>query len=280
MRELSKQECKEISLDILIDIADYCQKNNLTYYLSVGTLLGCIRHKGFIPWDDDIDIMMPRGDYRKLIDNYDGKYKIIDPHSGILYYSKAYDPRTVKYEPGVDYHKHKPYGVDIDIFPLDGIVNDKEILEKMYKKDRFLELLLRLSNQPIFLRKNPLKAINRIIPRIIGSKNIVRMIEKNAMRYDYETSDYVMRMRWSPHGFAGALPKEVYDIAYGEFEGHKFIIPKGYDLWLRTFFGDDYMVLPPEDKRTTHYSKCYLLEDGEDIDSIKHLDDLDWHRGA
>ena len=96
---------------------------------------------------------------------------------------------------------------------------------------------------------------------MIGSKNLVKMIEKNAMTYDYDSSDYVVRMRWSPHGFTGALPKSVYDVDYAEFEGRKYCIPKGYDIWLRSFFGDDYMALPPEDKRITHEFDCYIKDE-------------------
>ncbi|MCR4633457.1 MAG: LicD family protein [Erysipelotrichaceae bacterium] len=262
MEKLSLDEVRKVSLDILIDIADYCERNDLRYFLSVGTLLGAVRHKGFIPWDDDIDIMMPRPDYERLLKEYDGRYRLLKPESGLLYYAKAYDPDTVKYETDTDYKKNKAIGVDIDIFPLDGIVNDEKIVQKLYKRTCFLEALLRLSNQPIFLRKNPVKCINRIIPRIIGSRNLVRLIEKNAKTYDYDKSDYVIRMRYSPNGFTGALPKSVYEKDYGEFEGHRFVIPKGYDAFLTAFFGD-YMVLPPEDKRVTHIFECYRLNKDE-----------------
>ena len=265
MRKLSLEECKKISLDILIDIADFCEKNNITYFLAVGTLLGAIRHGGFIPWDDDIDIMMPRPDYERFLKEYTGHYRLLKPEEGLLYYAKAYDPDTVKYEADTDYRKNKPIGVDIDIFPLDGVVNDERIIEKMYKRECLLETLLRLSNQPIFLRKNPIKCINRIIPRLIGSKNIVKLIEKNAKTYDYESSDYVIRWRWSPNGFTGALPKSVFEKASGTFEGHKFCIPKGYDQFLTAFFGD-YMTLPPEDKRVTHDFDCYSLKENDEKD--------------
>lgn len=263
MRILTLDECKKISLDILIDIADYCEKNNLRYFLSVGTLLGAIRHKGYIPWDDDIDIMMPRPDYKKLIENYDGKYAILKPSTGMLYYAKAYDKDTIKYEPGTDYKKYKPIGVDIDIFPLDGMVNDKQILDKLYKRDCFLEALLRLSNQPILAKKNPVKIAYRILARIIGSKNLVKMIEANAQTYDYDSSDYVVRMRYSPNGFTGALKKEVYEKDYGEFEGHRFVIPKGYDTFLKAFFGEGYMSLPKPEDRVTHEFECYRIEENE-----------------
>lgn len=259
LKELTVDECKKIALDILIDVARFCDENNIRYYLSVGTLLGSIRHKGYIPWDDDIDIMMPRPDYNKFLETYKHEhFKVCPPSVGMYYYGKVYDSRTVKYESNLDYKKYQPLGVDIDVFPLDGMVNDKKIIDKIYKKECFLEMLWRLSNQPIFYRKNPLKAINRIFPRIIGTKNLVRLIEKNAQTYDYDNSDYVVRMRRSVNGFTGALPKSIYEKEYGEFEGHKFVIPKGYDEWLKSFFGD-YMKLPPEEERHyLHNSKCYL----------------------
>lgn len=262
LKQLTVDECKKISLDILIDVAKFCDENNITYYLSVGTLLGAIRHSGFIPWDDDIDIMMPRPDYNRFLESYKHQYyKVCKPEVGMFYYGKVYDSRTVKYEIYMDYKKYEPLGVDIDIFPLDGIVNDQKIIDKLYKKECFLEMLWRLSNQPIFYRKNPIKCINRIIPRLIGTKRLVKMIEKNAQTYDYETSDYVVRMRRSPNGFTGALPKSVYEKDYAQFEGHKFCIPKGYDEWLTKFFGE-YMKLPPEeDRKYSHETKCYLKLD-------------------
>lgn len=258
MEKISFKDKRKISLSILINVADYCDKNNITYFLACGTLLGAIRHNGYIPWDDDVDIMMPRPDYDRFINEYnDNRYKVYKPSNGLYYYTKIYDSKTIKYERDVDYSKYNPIGIDIDVFPLDGIVNDDEVVEKLYKKASILEKFLRLSNQPIFLRKNPIKCINRIIPRIIvGSKNWIKLIEKNAQTYDYDSSDYVVRMRWSFNGFTGALPKSVYEKDYAIFEGHKFCIPKGYDLWLKTFYGD-YMKLPSKEKRYIHESECY-----------------------
>ena len=258
MEKMSLKDIQKVSLEVLIDVTSFCDGHNLTYFLACGTLLGAVRHKGFIPWDDDVDIMMPRPDYKKFLELYNSDiYKVCKPSEGRFYFAKVYDSRTIKYENGVSSKKFYPLGVDVDIFPLDGMVNDEKLIDKIYKKECFLEMLLRLANQPIFHRKNPLKAINRIIPRIIGSRNLVKMIEKNAQRYDYNASDYVVRMRRSVHGFTGALPKAVYEKDYLNFEGHRFCVPKGYDAWLKQFYGD-YMTLPPEEQRIVHPIECYF----------------------
>lgn len=257
---LTLKERQNVSLQILIEVDEFCKKNSIQYFLGCGTLLGSIRHKGFIPWDDDIDILMFRDDFNKFLNTYKSdKYLLSNPLDGRYCIGKVYDPKTIEYEKDTSYKKRKPIGVDIDIFPLDGIINDEQIIKKMYKKQCFLEMLLRLSNQPLFLRKNPLKCINRIVPRIIGSTNIVKMIIKNQTIYPIDKSDYVVRMKRSNNGFTGALKKEVYEVTYGEFEGHMFPIPKGYDEWLKAFFGD-YMKLPPEEKRVPHISECYWVE--------------------
>lgn len=259
-RELTLEEIKKISLDILVDVANYCSKNNITYYLACGTLLGCIRHKGFIPWDDDIDIMMPRPDYEKFISEYKGKYIVLSPNQGMYYYGKVYDQNTITFEKGMDYKKHNPIGISIDVFPLDGMSGRTEDLDNSLKKSKFLETLLRLSNQPIFYRKNPIKCVNRIIPRLIGRKNIVKLIERNSKKYPYESSNYVIRYKHTPNGNNFILPKKEYEISKGTFEGHIFNIPSGYDKWLTSFFGD-YKKLPPEDKRIIHIRNSYILKD-------------------
>lgn len=252
-KQLSVEEIKEISLDILKDVASFCDENHLKYFLACGTLLGAVKYKGFIPWDDDIDIMMPRPDFNRFIVSYETeKFKVLKPSAGMYFYAKVYDVKTVEKEIGIDYRKYEPIGVNIDVFPLDGIDNDGKELEKRRKTSNTLEMLLRLSNQPVFYRKNKLKAINRIIPRLIGSRNLVAMIEKNAMHYDYKDSDYVVRYKDTPNGFTGALPKEVYEKTVDlPFEGCMFHVPAGYDRWLKRFYGEDYLTYTPkeEDRR-------------------------------
>lgn len=260
-KNLSLKEIRKISIDILDDVDDYCKKNSITYFLACGTLLGAIKYDGFIPWDDDIDIMMPRFDFIKFINNYESKkYKVLKPSDGMYFYGKVYDISTIEYEGGIDYKKYKPIGVNIDVFPLDGIVNDEKVIKKQKKKSDFLEMLLRLSNQPIFYRNNPLKAINRIIPRIIGSKNIVKLIEKNAQKYKFEESNYVIRYKDTPNGFTGAISKEKYNVNNHLFENKYYNIPSGYNDWLSNFYGENYMIEEPTDeKRIIHNRVAYKM---------------------
>ncbi len=258
--KIDLEEYQRISLDILIDVANFCETNNITYFLGCGTLLGAIRHKGFIPWDDDVDILMPRNEYNKFLNVYNSsKYKLLKPSEGMFFYAKVYDTDTVVCEDMYDQKKVKPIGVSIDIFPLDGIVNDEKIVKKIVEKSCFYETLLRMSNQPINYRNRLINKIYRIITRIIGSKNLVRKIEKICQTYSYENSDYVIRIKTTPNGINKALPKSVYEIDKKEFEGHMFNVPKGYDVWLKSFFGDDYMKLPPEEKRIPHMRNGYYL---------------------
>ena len=257
--KLTLKERQQESLKILIDVAKFCDANNISYFLGCGTLLGAIRHKGFIPWDDDIDILMFRDDYRRFEDIYNSDDFILQKaDEGRICYDKVYNPKTVEYEKDVDYKKNKPIGIAIDIFPLDGIVNDHKIIGKLYKKECFLEMLLRLSNQPLFLRKNPLKCANRLIPRAIGSKNIVKMIQKNQQVYTIADTNYVVRMKRSNNGFTGALPLDVYKQIKVTFEGYEFYAPEKYDIWLKSFFGD-YMKLPPKEKQIPHERDCYYI---------------------
>ena len=261
-KQLSVEEVKAISLEILKDVSAFCDAHQIRYYLACGTLLGAVKYQGFIPWDDDIDIMMPRPDFNRFIASYDTeKYGVLKPSDGMFFYGKVYDRNTVETETGIDYRKYDPIGVNIDVFPLDGIVNDPQTVERKKKISSILETLLRLSNQPVFYRKNRLKAINRIIPRIIGSRNLVRLIERNATQYDYEKSDYVIRYKNTWNGFTCALSKKVYEKTVDlPFEGFRFHAPAGYDEWLKSFYGSDYMIVTPSsEERRNHQREDYYL---------------------
>lgn len=264
MKEITVSESRDIMLNLLRDVADFCDANNLVYYLAYGTLIGAIRHKGFIPWDDDIDIMMPRPDYEKFIELYHkiGRFGISSPFIDkgcFFFYSKVYDDRTLKYEAGIDYNRYTPLGIDIDIFPLDGV--PEETLRNKYIKD-YLKLirygnLLRRARAP---RSNSTSIKGRIaaftinpICRFIGKDFFIKRIIDIATKYKYQSCDRV-HVAFPMHENVGEqYEKRLFNNRIKmKFENDEYWIPEGYDEILTSYYGD-YMQLPPIQERVTHH---------------------------
>ena len=139
MKKLTDKEVKQIELDILEYVHNFCEENGLKYIMNYGTLIGAVRHKGFIPWDDDIDISMPRADYEKLIASFpkNGRYKILDHRTSKDYFNnfvKVIDTNTKI----VDNRNDKTYesGLFIDIFPMDRF-DDMKAVDKTYNLESF-----------------------------------------------------------------------------------------------------------------------------------------------
>ena len=267
MRELSLAEHKQYQLGILKSVADFCDANGLRYYLAYGTLIGAVRHKGFIPWDDDIDLQMPRPDFEKFIATYkDEVYKVVDPYSDMARHSmlKVIDSRTLKIENKVKYEDGQTMGIDIDIFPLDGQPESETLYEKYYNKKH---RLLRKFNYIITdVKQYSLKSkIYRIVPYLIANlmtKNqILDKLRKINAEFDYETSKYIGATDSMYNSIKNRNPREWYaDVVALDFEEYKFKAPVGYHEILERMYGD-YMALPPEDKQVAHHSnKVYLVE--------------------
>lgn len=264
MRELSVEEHKKMALDVLIKVAEFCDKNDITYYLAYGTLLGAVRHGGFIPWDDDIDIVMPRPDYERFIKIFDKNMglKITTPYDAdpIYYFVKVYDPKTIKREP-VDYGDREPFGVDVDIFPLDGFPEDYEESAKIIKKIKKIHRKLSLSVLEK-KKRNIVKTAYIKYTRIVGAKRYVNAFSKVAKQYDYNTSKFVGGI--VPYdGLRDRFEKnEVFhDKVKIKFEDYEFWAPAGYVKYLTVKYGD-YMTPPPADQQVTHHiNKVYIKED-------------------
>ena len=266
MKNIDFEELKQIELDILKFVADFCNKNELKYFLAYGTLIGAIRHKGFIPWDDDIDIWMPRDDYNKLMDIFNQSetchYKLLRPNDKCSYhpYVKVIDTRTVKIEEDYKY-KNGNLGVDIDIFPLDGQPTDDNEYIKWYNK------LQRYYWAYPFLFLKHCKKIKRIIGIPIiklisgGKKNILNKTAQLHLKYPYSKTDFVGSIESCYNTKCDRYKKEWFDQTIEfEFEGATFKVPSEYDKILTQIYGD-YMQLPPEEKRITHHSnKCYWVD--------------------
>ena len=267
MRELTLQEIKEIELQILKTFHAFCKENNIRYFISHGTLLGTIRYKGFIPWDDDIDVLVPREDYNRLLEIFrdTDRYQLFffEKNEKFLFpYAKLCDMTTKKIENGKE--SELPLGLDMDIFPLDAWDNDpkKAIKEaKRQSKIRFKLGLTKLDKpESLSWHKRTVKGVLMAFCKMRGSQHYVRKLIKEASNHPYEGSKYLGGRAWNVYGTRDILPAEVFDHPIEvEFEGETFWAPVGYDAFLSSLYGN-YLPEPPPEKRKTHHNfKAYKL---------------------
>ena len=261
MKELTLNEIKDVELSILSELDKICQENDLRYWLTAGTLLGAIRHKGFIPWDDDIDILMPRKDYMLLIDFFkhnQTSINLISHESNDDYYrlfAKACDNSTLIIDNQVDVNNYNA-GVWVDIFPIDGLGDDYKQATKIFKKTKFKRSVLIASIWKHFFRSKtksiiyePIRFFFYIIAKFSNKKKLIQKIEKHYINIDFDSSKYCGCVC----GNYGVIEKKLFDETIdAEFEGKNFKIIKDYDSYLTYLYGD-YMKLPPEEKQKTHH---------------------------
>lgn len=266
MKRLNTEEVKKIQLEILNNVASFCEANDINYWLDTGTLLGAIRHKGYIPWDDDIDIGMLREDYDKfseLFNKSNNEYRFVCAENTKDFYvafGKVIDTRTVLYEPDKNGSK---LAVNIDIFVYDNAPDDDRLVKKMYdKRDRLTYISLFSRGSQI---TNYDSVVKRIVKRFIhmclcgfSSEKCVEKLICNSKKYSNEQTKRVGNFTSSSRI---ACDKEVFaSFIDVEFEGKNYKAPVGYDEWLSDFYGD-YMQLPPVEKRVTHHQyEAYLSE--------------------
>lgn len=266
LTELSTQEKLEQMLNMMDDIDKVCKSHKLKYFIAYGSLIGAIRHNGIIPWDDDIDIQMPRDDYEKFISIYskEGRYQITSPKSSdpLYYYAKVYNADTIKLEYGISYRKRTPLGIDIDIFPLDNYCGITPKENKMQNK-RSLQVLYYLRMYAIDdittkkSRKYPLLSyFLGVACHILGNKTIIGLFEYIAKSGNKSQSDYCTVYSGMPK--ISIFKKTDFESCLNiPFENRFYNVPVGYDNILRSSYGD-YMALPPEEKRVSHHlNKVY-----------------------
>ena len=243
------------------DVDRICRLHNLNYSLAYGTLIGAIRHNGIIPWDDDIDVQMPREDYEKFIEIYkkEGKYLVTSPKSKdpLYSYAKVYNGATTKLESGISYRKRSPLGIDIDIFPLDNY-NVKKISSNNIPNKRIFQILYFLRWYAIGeittkkSRKYPfLSYCLGVFTHLIGNRFLMRLFEIIASSYNKYASDYYTIYN-DMETISIFEKKDFSSFLRHPFENRFYNIPVGYDNILRVCYGD-YMKLPPEEERVTHH---------------------------
>ena len=263
-------------LNILLKVRDFFDVHGIRYFLCGGTLLGAVRHGGFIPWDDDIDIFVPRADFEKLREIVKASrpslgsitFRIPGDEGYIYPFIKAVNTSIL-----VDYGKELDNLLWIDIFPLDrypaGRIMHRFYLNLLLNLERalamgtFTDEHMRQRGYYGSFPKRMKMFIARGIYRILGGyKRVSRIIDRIGRSIDrkYSSSEYFGDGAW-PNGMHDYYHESwIFPTIKMKFEGSDFSVPKNYDAFLRKFYGD-YMTLPPEEKRQTHYLTAYRIQE-------------------
>lgn len=258
MKELSFQEIRSLQLEMLKEIDFFCRQNNIKYALSCGTLIGAIRHGGYVPWDDDVDITMPYNDmlrFRELFKSDNLKYcdieteKYYEYHFSRIIHKKTYSKKGIF---------GKGYGLCIDVYPIIECVKDKDNLNQLINQ---AQLLLERRKRKIALRKKVIGLLP-FIHTIPGFSRSIRdyyefMIQRIAKPGSGQYYQMGGPLKGNNNFYRNTWPfdpfEEVIDV---KFENLVLKSPARYDEFLRVRYGD-YMQLPPEDQRHPYHGRHY-----------------------
>lgn len=249
-------EKKRIQLLILKRVHDICEENHLFYFLGGGSLIGAVRHKGYIPWDDDIDLMMPREDYNKLLCIINAKKGRLFAFSAKSYGEYPYafakiSDKCTRIASGRE-SIINGLGIHIDVFPYDGICNNRTITKLQYRIIEYMQL----AREGLIITKKDLQHIPLI--KKLALKLCVATMTKTASMFKVKNckkAGCIVAIRF---GEKEIISQEAFATRIlVDFEDFQFYIPQGYDEYLKNLYGN-YMILPPQkERRANHTAKIY-----------------------
>ncbi|MCQ2187629.1 MAG: LicD family protein [Bacteroidales bacterium] len=260
---LSDAEVRQAQLHILDCIDEFCRKNSIPYSLSSGSLIGAVRHKGFIPWDDDIDILMLRKDYDKFLATFNGNYENLETLDYISEpdycqpFAKVMDMGTQIVSGG---NRIFCYGVNVDVFPVDGHP-DAGSTPEYYRT--FMDLFRQLHKScPLYrYTSNPFVALKFLVRNIFhkGNREAAAKMEEMLRSYDFEACEYAGEATGDSY-MKAVIPKEVFEsFADMPFEGRSISCLTDYHRYLSAYY-NDYMKFPPvEEQKPQHRIKAYRI---------------------
>lgn len=271
MNSITKEELKElqkISIEMAEYFVDFCNNHELTCYLCGGGCIGAIRHKGMIPWDDDLDFFMPRNDYEKMItiwkseENENSRYileKSDEKHIDHNLFVTIRDAKTTlikSYQKNLDI----THGVSLDVLPLDGYPNN--FLQRKFQCFWALIYSLYCAQLVPANHGKLISCLGSLALHMVPIKKIRykiwRFAEKRMSKYQINECNGITELCSGPGYMRNWYPREAFDKAiFTTFENCKLPVPVGYDDYLKIAFGD-YMVLPPIEKRVGHHEAFFM----------------------
>lgn len=260
MKELSLDQIHSRLLEIMKDIDAFCRANDIRYSLAFGTLLGAVRHGGFIPWDDDVDIIMPRPDFERFVKEYNSPlFHCLYNTRGeeefyALGFAKVCDPRTSKFVCRKVESDFK-YGVSVDVFPLDAVPEDPE------EQHEFMHKLIHYHRRLYFRHKH----FPHGSPILLAEAHLHsydywwKKCQDLAAKYDYDSTPLIAHILGS-QTYESVHRKDLFDTLRDiPFEGAPMLAFADTDAYLTQVFGPDYMTPPPVEARSGHGCKMYEL---------------------
>ena len=254
MEQEQLDKLHRIELDILDVIIQICTDNNITYYLAGGSVLGAIRHKGIIPWDDDIDVMMSRSDLQifakacetQLPQGYFYQSSETDSHYHHIFSKVRKDGTQFVEEQSLTTGQHN--GIFVDIFPLDCAKKAEGIQSMQACLANKLEKILKVKDH--IIQGNP---IDKAIAYLFSSRFLIKLQRIILSLRNSSNSEYYVNFG-SQYGIKKQTMNKTiyYPPSQVEFEQRICNVPNDYDFFLKQLYGNDYMKLPPENKRKTH----------------------------